>query len=159
VRGAKLIPIAGIAAALAASASASAAVLPGVVDEIGPAYYGSIQVRPAEIVWTGDGTGLFAGRRHPTVRPADSEIDWIAWTRSSATGTAYSWLDNCVPDCADGSFTSYPVRLRLGDPGTLNHHRVFLKMTAIYTHRVPAGSKRRSIWTASYAPTGGGYNW
>src|ERR1700678_3535698 len=109
VQRVNLIPIAGIAAALALAASASAAALPAVVAEIGPAYYGSIQVRPAEIVWAGDGAGLLGGRRHPNARPADSEIHWIAWTRSSATGAAYSWLDNCAPDCADGSFTSYPV--------------------------------------------------
>lgn len=159
VRRVKLIPIAGIAAALAVAASASAAALPAVVAEIGPAFYGSIQVRPAEIGWAGDGTDLFAGRRHPNARPADSEIYWTAWTRSSATGTAYSWLDNCAPDCADGSFTSYPVRVSLGDPGTLNHHRVFLKMKVMYSGRVPAGSKRRSTWTASYGLTAGDYNW
>jgi hypothetical protein len=159
MRAVNVISVAGIAAALTAAASASAAALPGVVADIGPAFSGSIQVRPHEIVWTGDGTGLFAGRRRPDAKPSHSRIGWTRWSRSSAIGTAYSWLDNCVPDCASGSFMSYPVRLELGDPRTLNHHLVFMKMTVTYPHRVPGGFKRRSTWAATYAPTGGGYNW
>ena len=69
------------------------------------------QVRPAEIVYTGDGTGVlggFDGRgvAHP------GHLKWTSWTREQATGSGAVWLDSCKPSCAAGTFTAHKVTLK-----------------------------------------------
>jgi hypothetical protein len=41
---------------------------------------------------------------------------WTSWTASEATASAAMELNGCHPNCAQGSFTSYPGLLVLSDP-------------------------------------------
>jgi|GEM_PF-4828705 len=65
---------------------------------------GRPQKVPGEIVvFCGDGT-----RRYTDIR-------WESWTDASATGTATRVSDDCVPNCARGTWTRRPVRVTLHD--------------------------------------------
>ncbi len=41
---------------------------------------------------------------------------WSSWTSTEATASATMELNNCNPNCAQGTFTSYPGLLLLSDP-------------------------------------------
>jgi hypothetical protein len=94
-----------------------------------------LAIRPGAIVYTGDGTGLLAGTS--VRRP--SHIRWTSWSTSSAFGQGANQLDNCVPSCAGGRFTGYPVRLEMWKPARLHGVLVFTRLTIWYTGRRPAG--------------------
>jgi hypothetical protein len=69
-------------------------------------------IRPPHIVVSGDGAALIAGNaawigRNPTPHQLGSQfgrIEWLAWKANSANGIATFWLDNCKPDCAQGTY-------------------------------------------------------
>jgi hypothetical protein len=69
-------------------------------------------VRPAQIVPTGDGSGIIGGPapwigRDPSPKSPGGQfgrIDWTSWTSSRATGVAVAWFDNGKPDEADGTY-------------------------------------------------------
>lgn len=68
------------------------------------------QVRPAQIVYTGDGSGVLGGfdgtgAAHP------GRLTWITWSQTKATGSGAVWIDNCTPNCASGKFTARAVRV------------------------------------------------
>jgi hypothetical protein len=63
----------------------------------------SFAVRPLTIGYTGDGTGVI-GKLGPKRR---GRWHWQSWTGSSAFGTGTVWLDDCVPDCARGTYHSH----------------------------------------------------
>ena len=52
---------------------------------------------PAQIVTAADGSGYM------------KDITWPRWGNTTATGTGTLEIDNCVPDCATGTFTGYPA--------------------------------------------------
>jgi hypothetical protein len=60
-------------------------------------------VRPTMVGFTGDGTG-FVGKL-PNGR--GSGIRWSTWTAESAAGSGQIWINDCTPDCADGSFAPF----------------------------------------------------
>jgi hypothetical protein len=68
------------------------------------------QVRPASILYTGDGSGILggfdgAGVKHP------GHLEWQSWTSSRAAGSGAVWLDNCKPSCASGIFKAHAVKV------------------------------------------------
>jgi hypothetical protein len=48
---------------------------------------------------------------------------------TNAMGTASHSINNCEPDCADGTFSSFPVQVTLSDPATLEGMLVFTVIT------------------------------
>jgi hypothetical protein len=58
---------------------------------------GALHTEPRSYVFGCDGTGELVQMR------------WSAWTRDQADGAGVARLDNCTPNCASGTFTSYPV--------------------------------------------------
>jgi hypothetical protein len=60
-------------------------------------------------------------------------IVWSSWTATNATGTAAHNINDCQPDCAGGSFSSFPVEVTLSDPATLNGVYVFTTITIVPT--------------------------
>jgi len=44
---------------------------------------------------------------------------------TDATATASHNINNCQPDCADGTFSSFPVQVALSDPTTIEGALVF----------------------------------
>jgi hypothetical protein len=75
---------------------------------------GSFGVRPATIVYTGDGTGIIG--RLGKGSKAKGGIDWELWGPLVAYGVGTVWLDDCTPDCADGTFHEHGVRVLADAP-------------------------------------------
>jgi hypothetical protein len=69
-------------------------------------------VRPSEIVYTGDGSGVLGGFDGSGRYPHDGHLTWTSWTSREAKGKGAVWLDNCEPDCAQGVFSPYAVTVR-----------------------------------------------
>ena len=129
--------------------------LPVSPTELGAtAAYHVLQIRPARITYTGDGTGFLGGSN---VRDQHSGIAWTAWKPTIARGSGFNQLDNCNPDCAAGRFTGYPVTLELWRPQVLGGTLVFTRMTIFYTRGSPEGEPRHYTFTDTYAH--GAYGW
>lgn len=116
-----------------------------------------LQVEPASITYTGDGTGLLGGRN---VRDRSSGIDWTKWTPSLALGSGYNQLNDCTPSCAGGRFSGYAVRIEMWRPRTLSGTLVFTRMTIFYKKNHPRGDRKHYTFTDTYiGGIGGGYGW
>jgi hypothetical protein len=48
---------------------------------------------------------------------------------TNAVATASHNINNCEPDCADGTFSRFPVRVALSDPAALDGVRAFTVIT------------------------------
>jgi hypothetical protein len=84
---------------------------------LGDAPHGRLtwQIRPAHILYTGDGSGRLGGfdgkgAAHP------GRLRWASWTPTQATGSGAVWLDSCTPSCAQGTFTAHAVEVRAFRP-------------------------------------------
>lgn len=106
------------------------------------------QVRPAHILYTGDGSGRLGGfdgtgAAHP------GDLKWTTLTRTQATGSGAVWLDNCTPDCADGKFTAYAVKVRAFRPVKGRFTRLTLRYSYHGKRRVDTRGIRRtgSFWS------------
>ncbi len=53
-----------------------------------------------------------------------SDIQWTYWGLLTATATATIDINQCVPNCAMGKYTSYPVSVVLSDPGHMTMNGV-----------------------------------
>ncbi|HWX43894.1 MAG TPA: hypothetical protein VNY52_01060 [Solirubrobacteraceae bacterium] len=113
-----------------------------------------LQVRPATITYTGDGTGFLGGAN---VRNRRAGIDWTKWTSATALGTGFNQLDNCNPDCARGMFHGYAVKIELWRPRTLAGTLVFTRMTIFYTRSRPRAEPPHYTFTDTYEH--GGFGW
>lgn len=112
------------AAVLAFPAASWASHLPGVltVRSTGDKF----EVRPAVIGYTGDGTGYVGGfggqgRNH------FGHMKWLTYTTQVATGSGALWGDNCEPDCARGTFSPVPVKVRAFAPRCGHFTRLTLR--------------------------------
>lgn len=121
-----------------------------------PAYDGPIvagknpKVRPGTIVYTGDGSGILAGRGTRSRHPKFGRLQWTTWTATEGKASGADWVNNCVPFCAAGTFTSYPVNLRVFRPRVMAGHRIFTRMQVTYTGKRPRGVHTRvQIWKVS----------
>ena len=61
---------------------------------------------------TGSGHGLFFGRRGNIA----TGLTWSLWNQTEAVGHGTRDELGCVPSCAQGTVTPYPVTLTLTDP-------------------------------------------
>jgi hypothetical protein len=150
---------AGMLAALGlAAAPAAAAGLPGSPTDLNST---SLVVRPHRIIYTGDGTGIIGGRQ---VRDS-SGITWSSWTTQSALGTGDELENDCHPSCAGGRYTAYPTTLEMWRPRTVAGHRVFTRLTLIFTGVVPPGTPAESPRHFTFTDVhnahgdGGGFGW
>lgn len=116
-----------------------------------------LQVEPATITYTGDGTGFLGGA---DVRDKSSGIEWTQWTARTALGTGFDQLDNCEPDCADGTYTGYRVRIEMWRPLALANTLVFTRMTIFFLRHTPPNAPHHYTFTDTRT-TGryGGYSW
>ncbi len=119
--------------------------------------YDGLQIKPATITYTGDGTGLLGGSN---VRDQKSGIDWTKWTSDLALGSGFNQLNNCTPSCGGGTFHGYPVKIEMWRPRTLGGTLVFTRMTIFYKRRRPPRAQSHYTFTDTYiSGTGGGYSW
>jgi hypothetical protein len=146
-------PLIGIAVGLtfAAGASAAMAALPGVTSE------GSAppKVKPTTIVYTGDGSGLFAGAKQVS-KTNFGAIHWSKWTKTKAAGSGGNWLNDCKPDCARGKFHGYPVTLKLSKPKVVAGKDIFTQMVVTYTQTLPPHAVKTTTWKVSHSTSKAG---
>lgn len=135
------VPSAGSSGATAPRASGPLPHLPAYLG-VGVRY---LRVRPANIVYTGDGSGVLSGPK-----PGES-IHWSSWRTQTAFGGGYNLIDNCRPDCARGRYDAYPVKLEAWKPGLSHGELVFTRLTILYTATAPAGQPAHYTFTTSYA--------
>jgi hypothetical protein len=148
------------AAATTTSSSVSETSLPAVPTSLGPPAPGQDpQVRPDVIVYTGDGTGLFAGLGSAGRQPDLGRLRWTTWNGEQAVANGGDWTDNCTPDCASGVHSSVPVTLTASAPGSLDGYKVFTRLNVDFLNALPPGLTAHSlIWSLTYAPTDG-FSW
>lgn len=67
---------------------------------------GTLRIKPATIVgWTPSNTGVLGAPAGKANRSRTfGKIVWKSWGRTSATGTAGVWVNDCRPDCATGTW-------------------------------------------------------
>lgn len=66
------------------------------------------QIRPRSISFTGDGTG-YAGRIYTGARAVNppGSLHWTSWNSGRAYGVGTIWINNGIPDDADGTFYAH----------------------------------------------------
>jgi hypothetical protein len=144
----------GLLSALVLAGTASAAALPLAVADGGTPTKGkTVLVRPAQIVYTGDGSGFLAGPGTGGRRPKPGNLKWTSWTSRAALGNGDDWLNNCEPFCAAGTFSQHAVNIKLYRPRKLLGLLVFTRMTLHYTHGVNPFTHKSSE-TLKLAPAG-----
>ena len=109
--------------------------------------------RDVRLYFTGNDTGI--RYRPKTVYFGASQfikrIRWASWGRSVAKGKGVYPVNDCIPYCAAGSYTDYPVLVRLSRPRFCNGHYQYLRMTRTYRGKRPTGSpKRMTVDFGSY---------
>jgi hypothetical protein len=71
-------------------------------------------------------------------------LRWPEWTAARALGVG-TWRQNdCKPDCADGTFRDYPVRLALAEPMGTGPKRFFGRVVADFPRNAPPAPAYRS---------------
>lgn len=133
---AALLAVVALGLTAAAAVAVTPTLLTGTVREF--------QVKPSEIVYTGDGSGLLAGRGTSRRTRRFGRIHWTSWNSRTGRGWGGNWLDDCAPDCARGTFTAYPVNLKVYRPRVLAGHRLFTRLQVTYTGRRPSFVHTRS---------------
>jgi hypothetical protein len=116
---------------------------------------GKFQVKPASILYTGDGTGFFAGRKKADNH--SGRLNWTSWTSTGGRGSGFNWLDNCQPSCAAGTFHQYPVKLHVWRPEHVGGHLIFTRMTVRYTGTRPSGVAQKQVFKVTHS--GGTFSW
>ena len=67
-------------------------------------------------------------------------LHWVSWAASQAFGTGTEKVNSCTPDCADGTFVSYPALITLWRPEPIPGHPgvlYFTRITRIYPSNRP----------------------
>jgi hypothetical protein len=148
----KLSFVVALSLIVATGAASAAAALPGLPSEAtAPA-----KVKPKELVYTGDGSGLFAGAKK--LSHSFGSLKWSSWTTTAATGSGANWLNNCKPSCAGGKYTAYPVKLAASRPKVIAGKDVFTRLTVTYTGKKP-GFVHQKTQTWKLTHTGNAFFW
>jgi hypothetical protein len=64
------------------------------------------------------------------------KLEWTKWTRKAASGTGTGKLNDCMPNCAQGQFRSYKVKLIASKPVTCsNGKREFSRLAWYFRHK------------------------
>lgn len=143
----------GAAVSVSVPVALASAGLPKVPTFTGPNSKHDLQVRPASILYAADGSGFWAGPRRSGHKY--DPLSWTSWTSSSANGSGFDWVNDCRPDCASGTFHSYPIKLALSRPRTEGKHLVFTRLTLTYAGTKPSSHPRD--WKVSHH--GRQYTW
>jgi len=92
-----------------------------------------LQVEPAIVSYTGDGTGYLGG---PDTTPSNLDgagLRWLSWGGPIAIARGFAWLNDCRPYCARGRFHRHKAIVRVRRP----RHGLYTRMTIKfkYQHR------------------------
>lgn len=151
--------VVGLVTLLLSSEPAAAMLLPRVPTQFSGAR--ALEVRAPVIGWTGDGTGYLGGfSGHRSIKmPSRSHVRWaghIHWSRWSSTraqGSGAAWLNNGIPNDAQGTFSPYPMTIQLSDPvdGVFTHMTVHYRYQGVgQTVRLHAGYAPPSSFGPGY---------
>jgi hypothetical protein len=127
--------------------------------------YPSFQRRPFEIVYSADGSALLAGRGSGPSRPPahlSAGLKWLSWNSTEARGSGADWHDNCVPDCATGTYYRYPANMVAYRPRHLGGYLLYTRLTVTYTGaRPPYPAYRKGFITFKlvYTPKSQAFGW
>jgi hypothetical protein len=138
-----LAAIAGLLVTVGASAALAAT--PTLPAFTGPPSNHNPVVKPSQMIYTGDGSRFFAGAGK---RPA--KLHWTAWNSTTGLGTGDQWINNCIPSCAAGKFSKYPVRLKAYRPKKESKYFIFTRLKVTYTGKKPPG-ENSFTWNVSYS--------
>ncbi len=114
MRRALIVALVTAAAAVPAGSALAAGTLPTLLGNLakGPS---KLLVRPAQIIYTGDGSGVLGGFDGGRGK-GFGHLTWTRWTTGSAYGHGADWIDDCRPDCADGTFTAHKATVNAFRP-------------------------------------------
>lgn len=72
------------------------------------------------------------------------KISWNSWTTTRAAGRGTARVNNCTPDCAGGTFETFPVRVTLSTPKRCRPGKPlqFVRIAVVFTGERPAGFPR-----------------
>jgi hypothetical protein len=120
---------------------------------------GNLTVRPAVVIYTVDGAGFLAGSGRSSAHPG--RIHWTVWGRNQAFGYGRYWGNDCEPDCAQGTFYTYPIEVHLYRPRLLGGRLLFTRLTVRFTGNPPSyySRSRGFTLTARYEARLRGYFW
>src|SRR5690349_18232189 len=97
-----------VVSAMAVIPAAASARQPVVLTQQDPLF----AVKPAVIIYTGDATGILGGFDGTGRTMHFGHLHWWRYNHREARARGAVWLDDCVPDCARGSYHPYEVRVR-----------------------------------------------
>ena len=117
----------------------------------------TLQVKPFQIIWTGDATGVFAGRGTAGKHPKFGRLHWSKWTATEGKGTGANWLNDCVPFCAAGKYTPFNANFTAYRPRVVSGFKLFTRLKVVYTGGVPHGFKRTGVFSLGH--TGKQFFW
>src|SRR2546423_5191350 len=74
------------------------------------------------------------------------KLEWTKWTRKAAGGSGTGKLNNCMPNCAQGQFRSYKVKLIASKPVTCsNGKREFSRLAWYFRHKHKGIARKGSV--------------
>ena len=70
-------------------------------------------------------------------------ISWSSWTQTQATGRGTARVNNCMPNCDDGSFENYRVKLVASRKKECSNGKLeFVRLTYSFPMTKPNGARR-----------------
>lgn len=89
-----------------------------------PASSGSTLIAVTVCIYPADGCNLPGAARYMEIRPGQITVSadgsgyvkslaWSGWGNPQATATGTLEVDNCTPNCAQGTYTGYPATVTL----------------------------------------------
>jgi hypothetical protein len=77
-----------------------------------------------------------------------AHVHWHSWGGSTAVGSGKLMQDNCKPNCAAGSETTYPVTVRLSGLTNCSGRRTYRGIQASWLRRLGNGAtEERTVYT------------
>jgi hypothetical protein len=74
------------------------------------------------------------------------KLEWSKWTRKAASGSGTGKLNDCMPNCAQGQFHSYKVKLIASKPVTCsNGKREFSRLAWYFRHKHKGVVRRGAV--------------
>ena len=92
--------------------------------------YTTGRVKPTRIVLAcGDGNGVV------------ENLTWLKWSSKVAIGKGDLNQNDCNPDCAEGTFRTYPARFLLSETVPTAGREYFTKVTITFVGKSPMGQR------------------
>ncbi len=103
---------------------------PALLGSSSPSSSETFRIRPDVLPLSGDGTAFVGGpgwKAHGRRILSFGRIEWTSFGGAQASGQGLMWLNDCTPDCADGSFQHYPAKIQASS--VQKHHYTKLSVT------------------------------